>query len=152
MRCCKICGCYLPDGVSECLACGYDEKRGYPVDEIPTTTLDENTLGFHYGYGLSQWNGEVRSPMGIVQAPVMPTKTENIRKVYTAATSGSCINVVAKSVPYNEENARNKYAGFSYSDKPKHGVPGGSIFYEIDTGNTYMFIKEYRMWFLLYKN
>lgn len=76
MRCCKRCGCYLPDGVSECLACGYDEKRGYPIDEIPTTTLDENTLGFHYGYGLSQWNGEVRSPMGIVQAPVMPTKDE----------------------------------------------------------------------------
>ncbi len=63
MRCCKRCGCYLPDGVSECLACGYDEKRGYPVDEIPTTTLDDNTLGVCY-------------PMRIVQAPVMPTKDE----------------------------------------------------------------------------
>lgn len=126
MRCCKSCGCYLPDGVSKCLACGYDE----------------NTIGFHYGYGLSQWNGEVRSPMGIVQAPVMPTKTENRCKVYTAVTNGQCINVKSKEI------WRHEYIGFSYDDKPKHGVPDGSTFYEMDTCNTYMFIKEYCMWFL----
>ena len=60
MRCCKSCGCYLPDGVSECLACGYDE----------------NTLGFQSGYGLGQWSKDVRSPMKIIQVPYMPTKDE----------------------------------------------------------------------------
>ena len=25
MRCCKKCGCYLPDNTTLCLACGYDE-------------------------------------------------------------------------------------------------------------------------------
>lgn len=27
MRCCKACGCYLPDGVFACLACGFDERK-----------------------------------------------------------------------------------------------------------------------------
>lgn len=27
MRCCKVCGCYLPDGVYVCLACGFDENK-----------------------------------------------------------------------------------------------------------------------------
>lgn len=144
MRCCKSCGCYLPDGVSKCLACGYDETA---VEIVPRSGIGIDRSG----YGLGQWSKDVRNPMRIVQAPVMPTKTENRRKAYTAATSGSRINMGAKSVSYNEENARHKYTGFSHSDKPKHGVPGGSIFYEIDTGNTYMFIKEYHMWFLLYQ-
>lgn len=27
MRCCKSCGCYLPDNVYICLACGFDERN-----------------------------------------------------------------------------------------------------------------------------
>ena len=61
MRCCKSCGCYLPDGVSECIACGYDENRGHSIDEILTTALDDKTI-------------DVRSPMRIIQVPYMPTK------------------------------------------------------------------------------
>lgn len=44
MRCCKICGCYLPDNVTRCLACGFDEHYNmspYDPDEIMTTTLDD---------------------------------------------------------------------------------------------------------------
>ena len=50
MRCCKICGCYLPDNVTRCLACGFDEHYNmspYDPDEIMTTTLDNPILAIH---------------------------------------------------------------------------------------------------------
>lgn len=37
MRCCKVCGCYLPDGRTACLACGFDEATRY-TDTRPEYT------------------------------------------------------------------------------------------------------------------
>ena len=56
MRCCKSCGCYLPDGVSECLACGYDETA---VDIVPRSGIGIDRSG----YGLGQCSKNVRHPM-----------------------------------------------------------------------------------------
>jgi hypothetical protein len=33
----------------------------------------------------------------------------------------------------------NRYQGLSGDSKPTTGVPAGSTFYELDTGNTYIF-------------
>lgn len=42
MRCCKACGCYLPDGVYVCFACGYDENKPLAPAKVrepyPTTS------------------------------------------------------------------------------------------------------------------
>jgi len=67
MRCCKSCGCYLPDGVSKCLACSYDETD---VDIVPRSGIGIDRSG----YELGQWSEDVRSPMRIIQVPYMPTK------------------------------------------------------------------------------
>ena len=34
MRTCSECGCYLPDGRTECLACGHDDARHSPFSDI----------------------------------------------------------------------------------------------------------------------
>ena len=47
MRCCKKCGCYLPDKSTLCLACGYDEApKPKESEHIPAQEIGEwNTLG-----------------------------------------------------------------------------------------------------------
>lgn len=40
MRTCSRCGCYLPDGVAVCLACGTHQSKTYP----PSTQTDNDVL------------------------------------------------------------------------------------------------------------
>ena len=44
MRCCKKCGCYLPDNTTFCLACGYDESQKQEPASQPDT-------GIWYAFG-----------------------------------------------------------------------------------------------------
>lgn len=64
MRCCTKCGCYLPDGMVSCLACGFDNSKS-PVRIVDSTGGSDGRAV------LTEFN-----PMSIVKAPVMPTITE----------------------------------------------------------------------------
>ena len=51
MRTCSECGCYLPDGKTECLACGHDNTRRSPFCDISLPAGGVGCAGGKPNYG-----------------------------------------------------------------------------------------------------
>lgn len=50
MRTCSECGCYLPDGKTECLACGHDDSRASLSCDISLSAGGTGGAGTNHDY------------------------------------------------------------------------------------------------------
>lgn len=84
MRTCSRCGCYLPDGVTICLACGtHQGKTGYP-----TTSTSENTIeSCRLGDSLIELSTE---PVEWSTNPSI--KAVDINTIHSSRRCGTCSN------------------------------------------------------------
>lgn len=121
MRCCKKCGCYLPDNTTLCLACGYDETPKQEPSGCQNTG-HWNSLG-------EELSKNIRRE--VAQELLRSSQVERIRTpMFTSACS------ILPTYTYT--------VGHSF-ERPRRPLDG-DIFYDLDTGREYIYRAKDRIW------